>query len=107
MRTKFSQNGTNTLLLSIGGNTPGKPIKSLGIIIRRIGADAGIVLSPHDLRRSFAINNVRKGVPIPVIMKQGGWTNLKTFMAYLDSLTEDDYEGYSLGDDLLDDGGDK
>ena len=100
-RAKFSQNGTDTLLLSIGGTTPGKPIKSLGIIVKRLGADAGIVLSPHDLRRSFAVNNVKKGVPIPVIMKQGGWSNLATFMGYLDSLDSGDYEGYSLGDDLL------
>jgi len=104
MRAQFCKNGTGTLFVSIGGRTPHKPITPRGLrdIILKIGKAAGLTLSPHDLRRSFAVNNVRKGVPHTVVMKQGGWHDLDSFMVYLETLTVDDYEGFSLGDDLLD-----
>jgi integrase len=102
-REQFSINGTNTLFCSIGGIKPGNPITPRGLrdIYLKMGNKIDITLSPHDVRRSFAVNSVLNGTPIPAVMTQGGWTDLKVFMAYLETIITEDYRPYFLTIGLL------
>ena len=95
-RARFITNGTTKMFVSVGGNTPGHKLTVNGLraIYRKMGKQAGFELSPHDIRRSFAIAAVLSGAPIPVVMKQGGWTNLQVFMAYLERLMPADFSPY-------------
>ena len=36
-------------------------------------------VSPHDLRKTWATNLVQSGVPVPNVMKWGGWGDYETF----------------------------
>ena len=95
-REDFVTNGTTNFFVSVGGTKPGQALTVNGLraIYRQMGKQAGFELSPHDIRRSFAIAAVKNGAPIPVIMKQGGWTNFKVFMIYLRRITPGDFEAY-------------
>ena len=95
-REDFVTNGTTWLFVSVGGTMPGQELTVNGLraIYRKMGKQAGLKLSPHDVRRSFAIAAVINGSPIPILMKQGGWRNLKVFMDYLRRLMPGDFEPY-------------
>ncbi|MCH8859002.1 MAG: asparagine synthase (glutamine-hydrolyzing) [Proteobacteria bacterium] len=95
-RRRFVTNGTTKMFVSVGGTTPGSALTVNGLraIYRKMGKQAGFELSPHDIRRSFAIAAIKNGAPIPVVMRQGGWTNLQVFMEYLRRLMPEDFGPY-------------
>lgn len=61
----------------------GKPICDFRWSFRRAAAAIGRPgLRPHDLRRSFARNGLRAGVPQRLVMQIGGWRTTSMFHRY-------------------------
>jgi integrase/recombinase XerD len=89
--------GVETVFVSVGGNTPGRPITPSGlrVIFRRIAADAGLPhLSPHDLRRTFATLSHRNGAPSRIVQVAGRWHDLRQVEGYTQALEAEDFAPY-------------
>ena len=52
-------------------------------IVKRISERAGLEVTPHGLRRTFATLNAEKGRPIHLIQKALGHANITTTQGYL------------------------
>lgn len=67
----------------IAGTVPGQPITDLQKPWRRIRAEAGLHdVRIHDLRHTYASNAVANGMPIQMVGKLLGHTQLQTTMRY-------------------------
>lgn len=66
----------------------------LRVIIRRWGEKLGIKLSPHDLRRTFAVIATRAGAPSRVLQAAGRWSSITMIQRYTQSITPQDFEAY-------------
>lgn|SRR3990167_1687610 len=60
----------------------------------RLGAKAGIKVSPHDFRRGGPSQAARRGIPDRLGMLQGGWKDHRQYQRYTESLTVDDLRPY-------------
>lgn len=63
----------------------------LGTIVRRWGEKIGIKLTPHDLRRTFAVLSTRAGAPARVLQVAGRWSSLEMVEHYTSKITADDF----------------
>lgn len=72
----------------------GEPLTREGLqyIVREWGKQVGIPLSPHDIRRSYAVNMLRAGAPAQIVMAQGGWRSPTVFQRYVQTLMPADAE---------------
>lgn len=78
---------------SIGGITPGCKLTREGLktIMRGWAKNAGISkLSPHDLRRTFAIMATRNGAPSRIVQIAGRWSSIEMVERYTRGLSIDD-----------------
>lgn len=93
-RPRFAAAGTTAVFVSLGGNTPGRPLTRHGlqVIVRSWGKRIGLTLSPHDLRRSMASIATKLGAPEDIAMKAGGWTSHDVFRRYTVGVTPSDLE---------------
>ncbi len=67
----------------------------LGCITSTWGDKAGIgMLSPHDLRRTFAVLATRMHAPARVLQVAGRWSNIQMVERYTNAITADDFEEY-------------
>lgn len=75
---------SNNLFCSIGGLNPGSPLTRGGVKceMRKLGQKVGIVLSPHDLRRTFAVLSTINGAPTRLLQKAGRWESLEMVARY-------------------------
>jgi integrase/recombinase XerD len=67
-------------------STPrGRPLSGPGIarVVRRVGAKAGLRLTPHDLRRAFATHLVRGGANPAVVREMLGHASYRHLARYL------------------------
>jgi len=64
------------------GLTPG----GLQIVVKHWGMKIGIKLSPHDLRRTFAILATENGAPERVLMEGGRWSSSQMISRYTRTL---------------------
>jgi integrase len=85
-----------TVFCSLGGLTPGASLSRSGLqlIVRRWGRRIGISLSPHDLRRTFAVLATRAGAPGRVLQVAGRWSSMAMVERYTRSITSQDFVGY-------------
>lgn len=67
-------------------NGNGLKPNGLGNIVRQWGKRIGIVLSPHDLRRSFAVLATIAGAPERVLMEGGRWSSSQMVKRYTRTL---------------------
>jgi site-specific recombinase XerD len=78
------------LFCVIDGPTCGRPWSSTGVRVelRRLAARAGIRrrFAPHQLRHAHALELAREGVPLNIIQRQLGHTNLGTTSIYLQGI---------------------
>ena len=96
-RAAIAKPGVKTLFVSIGGDTKGKPLTRGGSSheIAKWNALAGVDrLSPHDLRRTFAVLSTRLGAPSRVLQVAGRWKSLAMVERYTSSITSDDFDPY-------------
>lgn len=66
----------------------------LNSTIKIWGQNIGIKLSPHDLRRSFAVISTENGAPERVLMAGGRWTNSQMIQRYTRTLKLDAMRKY-------------
>ncbi len=96
-REKIAKPGVRTVFVGIGGDTRGMPMTrdGLGCIMSTWGDKAGIgMLSPHDLRRTFAVLATRMHAPARVLQVAGRWSNIQMVERYTNAITADDFEEY-------------
>lgn len=89
VRESVAKPGVNTLFVSIGGLTRGKPITKDGLraIFRRFSINSEIgLISPHDLRRTFATLAVEAGAPTRAVQVAGRWKHIKMVELYTRAL---------------------
>ncbi len=60
----------------------------------RLGERAGIEVSPHDLRRTFAHLAIRSGAPTRILMAAGRWHQLATVEIYTAQIRPEDFRPY-------------
>jgi integrase/recombinase XerD len=79
--------------LFISLNT-GRGITPAGIkeLFERLSQRCGFVVSPHDLRRTFATLSTKAGAPTRVTMAAGRWNNLEVFERYTKAIEPEDME---------------
>lgn len=97
IRSQFALEGTRTVFVSIGGDTRGKPLTrdGLGCVVSSWASKAGIdVLSPHDLRRTFAVLATRLHAPARVLQVAGRWSNISMVERYTQAISAEDFEPY-------------
>ncbi len=66
----------------------------LRVIVRRWGEKLGFRLSPHDLRRTFAVLSTKAGAPSRLVQVAGRWSDLKMVEHYTQSITAEDFQEY-------------
>lgn len=64
----------------------GLTTEGLGKIVKAWGKQIGIKLSPHDLRRSFAVLATEAGAPERVLMEGGRWSSSQMIQRYTRTL---------------------
>jgi integrase len=78
------------LFCVIDGSTCGRPWASTAVRaeLRRLAADAGVRrrFAPHQLRHGHAVELAREGVPVNIIQRQLGHTDLGTTSTYLQGI---------------------
>lgn len=97
IRSDHASEDVETMFVSIGGNTPGRPITPSGLrcIFRTIGREAGLErFSPHDLRRSFATLSHLFGASSRIVQVAGRWKNLSEVEGYTMALSAEDFAPY-------------
>jgi integrase/recombinase XerC len=96
--------GVQAVFVSVGGNTPGHPLKPRGLrlILKRIGDRIGIPdVSPHAFRRGGATAAIANGAPSRAVQQFGGWSNLEMVERYTQALNAGDlYQRYCPMDHL-------
>lgn len=68
------------------------------IVQRRMGV-CGLDVRPHDLRRTYATNEARRGTPLPVLQRQLGHASLATTTVYM-MVDEDEQQRHAAGLEL-------
>ena len=78
------------LFCIIDGPTRGRPWPQTGARsqLRRLAAQAGVRrrFAPHQLRHAHAVEMAREGIPLNVIQRQLGHTNLGVISTYLQGI---------------------
>lgn len=62
-----------------------------GTMVRRWGEKVGFKLTPHDLRRTFAVLSTRAGAPARVLQVAGRWSSLEMVEHYTARIEADDF----------------
>lgn len=99
VRKAVAQPGTTAFFVSIGGNTPGRPLTKEGLqrILKVTGDRAGIDgVCPHAFRRGGATEAIRNGAPTRWVQAHGRWRKLDMVERYTLALqTGDQIERWS------------
>jgi integrase/recombinase XerD len=84
------------LFVSVGGNTPRQRLTRSGLqlIVKRWGECIGIRLSPHDLRRTFAILALKRGAPTRVLQEAGRWRSVAMVELYTRGISAEEFRRY-------------
>lgn len=80
---------TETLFVSLGGNTPFCALGRHGLChaLKELGNRAGVPgVTPHSLRRTFAVLMIAGGAPTRVVQMLGRWSSLRMVERYTQAL---------------------
>ena len=83
-RPRYAAPGIDNLFFSFQHKKMGQPLTREGVqgLCKRWGRRIGILLSPHDLRRSFAMISTLNGAPSRVVQVAGRWKHMKMLEHY-------------------------
>lgn len=97
MRPQLAGPDVLELFVGVGGLTRGRPLTTDGlrVIFRQIGRRIGMHFSPHDFRRTFATMALKGGAPSRLVQVAGRWNSIEQVERYSQSLTPEDFDGYS------------
>jgi len=98
IRHKIAKPHVRTVFVALGGQNVGYPHNRHGLrtIFRYMGHHAGIgLISPHDMRRTFATMALRNGAPSRLVQIAGRWASLNMVERYSQALTAADFEPFS------------
>lgn len=103
IREAWARPGVETVFVSVGGLRPGTGLTATGLrcITRKWGQAAGVTLSPHDLRRTFAVLSIKAGAPSKLLMTAGRWKNLEMVDRYTRDILAEDFRPYLPAGRLL------
>jgi len=85
LRVREAWPGVKNLFVSLGGNTPRQPLgrNGLGALLERLGKSAGVPgVSPHSLRRTFAVLLDDSGHTTRQIQALGRWSDIRMVERY-------------------------
>ncbi|MDR3572886.1 MAG: tyrosine-type recombinase/integrase [Anaerolineaceae bacterium] len=98
IRDRIAKPGTETVFVSTGGKRPGTSITKDGLraIFRKYGLSSSIgLISPHDLRRTFATELTLNGAPTRLVQVAGRWKSISQVEHYTQALSAKDIEPFS------------
>ena len=98
IREDVAKPGVQAVFVSIKGTKPGTAITRDGLrsIFRRLGSQSSLgLISPHDLRRTFATLAIKNGAPTRLVQIAGRWKNIREVERYTQALNASDLEPYS------------
>lgn len=98
LRNEIAKPGVKTVFISVGSPKMGNPLTRTGLrtIFRELGKNAGLgLISPHDLRRTFATMATRAGAPSRIVQIQGDWSSPEMLARYTRALRPEDFAKYS------------
>jgi len=85
VRSGVARAGVETVFVSVGGGTPGRPLTTRGLrmILKRLGDSVDVAgVSPHAFRRGFACIADEAGAPTRQIQLAGRWKNIREVERY-------------------------
>lgn len=89
----------DVLFVSLKRPNRGRPMTTLRELFRYHRKRSGIeAANPHRFRHTFAVDMAREGMPIPILMRLLGHTNIEMTMRYVNLSAEDvreEFEKYS------------
>ena len=96
-RANHAKPDVATVFVSVGGILKGQPLTRDGLrcVFRRLGkaADIGLI-SPHDMRRTFCTDAVRRNVTHRLIQEQGGWKTPAMVNRYAQAISVEAFKGH-------------
>jgi integrase len=105
IRGNFAAPGVHNIFVSVGGDRRGTRLTTSGLrtIFRRMGfkSDLGLI-SPHDMRRTFATLASKAGAPSRVVQVAGRWSSIQMVERYTRALTASDLQPYSPINRIMD-----
>ena len=98
LREKIARPKVQNVFVSVKGIKPGTAITRDGLrsIFRKLGqrSDLGLI-SPHDMRRTFATLAIRNGAPTRLVQVAGRWRNIREVERYTRAIRAEDIAPYS------------
>lgn len=96
VRSRYAGEGVGEAFVSLGGLRRGTALTREGLRteILKIGARAGVTLSPHDLRRTFATLSTLAGASARVVQVAGRWSSLAMVERYTAAIAAEAIRGY-------------
>lgn len=98
LRSKLAAADVDSVFVAVGGGQPGQPLTRDGLrgVFRRMGQAAGLgLISPHDMRRTFATLAIRNGAPTRLVQVAGRWKNIREVETYTQPIEATDLAPYS------------
>ena len=97
LSNRTARKGVTTVFVSVWGLIRGCPLTRSGLsnIVSKWAKPAEIpILSPHDLRRTFASQATRLKCPSRILQVAGRWKNLEMVQRYTRDIEAADFEPY-------------
>jgi site-specific recombinase XerD len=96
VREKYASPNVMRIFIGFKRGKIGQPMTSSGIreMIQKRGRAVDLVLTTHDLRRTFATESLRNGASTRLVQIQGGWSDISLVERYSQNLTPADFDGY-------------
>jgi site-specific recombinase XerD len=104
-RENVAHSRVQNVFVSVKGIKPGTAITRDGLrsIFRKLGQRAGLgLISPHDMRRTFATLAIRNGAPTRLVQVAGRWKNIREVERYTRAIKAEDIAPYSPIGKMLD-----
>ena len=96
VRGEVAAEGIKNVFVAVGGLKPGRPLTRVGlrVILLKLGQKAGIKVTTHDFRRTFATLSLRAGAPSRLVQVAGGWNSLEMVERYSRAIVPQDFQRY-------------
>jgi len=98
LRKVFARPAVDTVFVGIGGLAPGTPLTGNGLrrLFHYMALDCGLKrISPHTLRRSFAVLSIENGASTRLVQLAGRWRSLMMVETYTRTLAPGAFAPFS------------